>query len=212
MVRVKLFNFHTVQNLQMQWQTTCYKRWLWQCGDQPCRQRRCQLETILRKAWQRSTTTKTENEAFFVGKPKSWFSNVLERFLFLSAHMHQHLIYLPKRRFFKIDLCSEIKQISFFTTVSIFHQNMSVNCGYCFMYTSFTCKINAPNTLFFQNVSWELKWWRITLIPHNDYTCNIRIACQNVLGVCLPLKNGLHFYFLIKTNRNCSFLPCCDYI
>ena len=132
MVRVKLFNFHTVQNLQMQWQTTCYKRWLWQCGDQPCRQRRCQLETILRKAWQRSTTTKTENEAFFVGKPKSWFSNVLERFLFLSAHMHQHLIYLPKRRFFKIDLCSEIKQISFFTTVSIFHQNMSVNCGYCF--------------------------------------------------------------------------------
>ena len=54
MVRVKFFNFHTVQNLQMQWQTTCYKRWLWQCGDQPCRQRRCQLETILRKAWQRT--------------------------------------------------------------------------------------------------------------------------------------------------------------
>ena len=132
MVRVKFFNFHTVQNLQMQWQTTCYKRWLWQCGDQPCRQRRCQLETILRKA-RKCTTTKTENEAFFVGKPKSCFSIVLERFLFLSARMHQHLINLPKKGTFrKIDLCSKIKQISFFTTVSIFHQNMSFNCGYCF--------------------------------------------------------------------------------
>ena len=83
MMRVKFFNFHTVQNLQMQWQTTCYKRWLWQCGDQPCRQRRCQLETNLRKAL-KCTTTMSEKEAFFVGKPKSWFSIILERFLFLK--------------------------------------------------------------------------------------------------------------------------------